>query len=83
VLICKAVNVAASSGVQTSITLNVNVALGRLPVDVQVTSSGFVSSMQPTFPVIVGGSGLTEIIDNCCYKQNDYRVVFLLLFLVV
>ena len=39
-----------------------NVALGRLPVVVQVTSSGVVSSMLSTFPVMVGWSGLTEIV---------------------
>ena len=38
-----------------------NVALGRLPVVLQVTSSGFASSMLSIFPLIVGGSGLTEI----------------------
>ena len=36
-----------------------NVALGRLPVAMQVTTSGFVSSMLPVYPVIVGGSGFT------------------------
>ena len=34
----------------------------RLPVIVHVTSSGFVSSMPSTFPVMVGWSGLTEIV---------------------
>ena len=39
-----------------------NVALGRLPVVVQVTSSGFVFSILPVYPVMVGRSGFTEII---------------------
>ena len=38
-----------------------NVALGRPPVVVQVTTSGFASSMLPTFPVMAGESGFTEI----------------------
>jgi hypothetical protein len=42
--------------------VNCNVALGRLPVVLQVTSSGFVSSMLPVFTVMVGWSGFTEII---------------------
>ena len=36
---------------------------------VQVTTGGFVSSILPgpIFPVIVGGSGFTEIIYKCCF----------------
>ena len=41
-------------------SVHCNVALGRLPVVLQVTSSGVVSSILSVFPVIVGGSGLTE-----------------------
>ena len=44
-----------------------NIALGRPPVVVQVASSGFVSSMLPAYPVMVGESGLTEIICKWCY----------------
>jgi hypothetical protein len=44
-----------------------NVALGRLPVVVHVTSSGLVSSIMPTLPVMVGWSGFTEIIYKCNY----------------
>ena len=50
-----------------------NVALGRLPVVVQVTSSGFVSAMLPTFPVMVGCSGFTEIMYKCCYRQQGHQ----------
>ena len=44
-----------------------NVALGRLPVVVQVTCSGVVSSMLPVYPIMAGESGLTEIIYKCVY----------------
>jgi hypothetical protein len=44
-----------------------SVALGRLTVAVQVASSGFVSCILPTLPVIVGWSGFTEIIYKGCY----------------
>jgi hypothetical protein len=52
---------------------NINISVMELcyPFMSCLPTAVFVSSMQPTFPVIVGGSGLTEIIDNCCYKQND------------
>ena len=38
----------------------------RLLVVVHVTPSGFVSPIVPTFPVIVGGGGITGIIQQIC-----------------
>jgi len=39
----------------------------RHPAVVQVTTSGIVSSILPVYPVMVGESGLAEIICIWCY----------------
>ena len=43
-----------------------NVALGRLPVVVHVTSSGLVSSILPTYPIIIGWNSMHPL-----YKVYD------------
>jgi hypothetical protein len=59
---------------QPTITGNVGIIEETKPLDVTCTTTGsrprttcgFVSPIVPTFPVIVGGGRLTEIIQQLC-----------------
>ena len=48
----------------------------RLPVVVQVTSIGFVSSMMSTFTVMVGGSDLIERYTNVATNSTIIWILF-------